>query len=191
MEKKLKLVAFLGSPRIGGNTDILLDKFLEGFKGEGEKIILNKLKISPCQNCESCFKDGNCIIRDDMQEIYPKIVSADRIIIASPIFFMGLSAQTKLMIDRCQALWARKYILKNQVGKSNYQRKGIFISVGGRDKKNIFEGAIITIKAFFSVIEVEYAGELLFFGVDKKGIIKENSLALKEATILGEKFSIP
>lgn len=191
MEKNLRVIAFLGSPRIGGNTDILLEEFLKGVKNKGgvvEKIILNKLKISPCQNCSKCFKDGNCVIEDDMQLLYPKITSAERMVIASPIFFMGVSAQTKIMIDRCQALWARKYILKNKVSETCFSRKGFFISVCAINKKEIFEGAILTIKSFFRVIEVEYFGNLLFSGIDEKGAIKNHPTALRDSFTAGEKF---
>lgn len=189
MKDKLIAVAFLGSPRIGGNTDILLDKVIEGMKDKVniEKIVLNELKISPCQHCDGCLKDGNCVIQDDMQLIYPKIISANVIIIASPIFFIGLSAQTKAMIDRCQAIWARKYILKRKISDTN-ERYGFFISCGGMNKPDIFDGALLTIKAFFRVIDVKYKGELLFYNVDKKGEIVNHPTALHDALDIGKKI---
>src|SRR3989338_614183 len=101
-----------GSPRIGGNTNLLLDKALEGAKNKGakiEKVILNKLKIVPCQECEVVRDDGTCKIEDDFQPLYDKIKKADAIILASPIFFGSLSAQTKIMIDRFQCYWRYKY----------------------------------------------------------------------------------
>ena len=101
----MNILGINGSPRIGGNTDILLDKALEGAKDKGaviEKIILNTFKFSPCQECENIKDDGTCIVEDDMQIIYKKIEEADAVILASPIFFGSLSAQTKMMIDRFQ-----------------------------------------------------------------------------------------
>jgi multimeric flavodoxin WrbA len=95
----------------GGNTDILLDKVLEGARNRGantEKVILNTLKFSPCQECEKVREDGTCRIKDDMQPLYEKIKKADALILASPIFFGSLSAQTKMMIDRFQCLWLAK-----------------------------------------------------------------------------------
>lgn len=187
MENLSKIVAFLGSPRLDGNTDILLNKVIEGIKDkEVEKIILNKLKITPCQHCDGCKKEGKCVVEDDMQLLYPKIIGADKIIIASPIFFMGLSAQTKALIDRCQVLWVRKYILGNF---SSPLRKGLFLAVGGVNKPNIFEGAKITVKIFFKVINVDYTDELLFSGVDKKGAIKNHPTAEKDAFLLGQRFA--
>ncbi len=192
MENLSRIFAFLGSPRLGGNTDILLNKVIEGIKvGRKnfeivQKIILNTLKITPCQHCDGCKKEGNCVIEDDMQLLYPKIISADKIIIASPIFFMGLSAQTKAFIDRCQALWVRKYILGNF---SLPLRKGLFLAVGGMNKPNVFEGAKITVKIFFKVINVDYTEELLFYGIDEKGAIKNHASAEKDAFLLGQRFA--
>ena len=111
----MKVLGINGSPRIGGNTDILLDKVLEGAESRGaqtEKVILNRLKFSPCQECENMRDDGTCLVEDDMQPLYKKIGEADAIVLASPIFFGSLSAQTKMMVDRFQCLWRAKYILK-------------------------------------------------------------------------------
>ena len=111
----MKIVAFQGSPRLGGNTDILLEETLKPVKEAGHEIVmfkLNYMRIKPCQDCGSCDKTGKCIIEDDMEQIYQAILEADRIILASPIFFFALSAQTKAMIDRCQAFWCEKYLMK-------------------------------------------------------------------------------
>ena len=111
----MRVLGIMGSPRIKGNTDLLLDEALRGAQSQGaevEKIIVDELKIAPCREYYSCLKDGNCAIRDDMDDIYPKLLGADGVIVASPIFFYGLTSQVKALIDRCQALWSRKYILK-------------------------------------------------------------------------------
>jgi len=179
----------MGSPRIKGNTDLLLDEALRGAESKGaevEKIIVDQLKISPCREYYGCQKDGNCVIRDDMDDIYPKLLNADRVIVASPMFFYGLSSQIKALIDRCQALWVRKYVLKQNPPDSG--RKGIFISVGATQGKQLFDGSILTVKYFFRAIGVEYAGELLVRGVDKKGEIKEQQTALSAAFELGKKL---
>jgi len=110
----MKVLGVMGSPRIVGNTDLLLDAALNGARSEGaeaEKIIIDKLNISPCREYYGCLKDGNCVIRDDMDSLYPKLLEADCIVIASPMFFYGVTAQLKAVIDRSQALWARKHVL--------------------------------------------------------------------------------
>ena len=184
----MKVLGIMGSPRIKGNTDLLLEEALKGAKSQGaevEKIVVDKLKISPCKEYLGCFKDGNCVIRDDMDDIYPKLLGADVVIIASPMFFYGVSSQAKALIDRCQALWARKHILKQSLPNSG--RKGAFIAVGATKGKRLFEGAILTVKYFFEAIGVEYADELLIRGVDARGEIKEYPIALSDAFELGKR----
>jgi multimeric flavodoxin WrbA len=184
----LKVLGIMGSPRIKGNTDLLLEAALKGAKSQGaevEKIVVDKLKIAPCKEYLGCFKDGNCVIRDDMDEIYPKLLGADVVVIASPMFFYGVSSQAKALIDRCQALWARKHILKQSL--PNGGRKGAFIAVGATKGKRLFEGAILTVKYFFEAIGVEYADELLIRGVDARGEIKEHPIALSDAFELGKR----
>jgi len=179
----------MGSPRIKGNTDLLLDEALKGARGQGaevEKVIVDKLNIAPCREYYGCVKDGNCVIRDDMDNIYPKLLAADRVIVASPIFFYGLTSQVKALIDRCQALWARKYILKQSLPDSD--RKGAFIAVGATRGKKLFDGSILTVKYFFKAISVEYVDELLVPGVDKRGEIKEHPTALSDAFELGRRL---
>jgi len=184
----LKVLGIMGSPRIKGNTELLLDEALEGARSqqaEVEKIVVDKLKITPCREYYGCLQDGNCVIRDDMDDIYPKLLGADAIIVASPIFFYAVSAQMLAFISRCQALWARKYVLKNM---DVPLRKGAFIAVGATRGKNLFEGPILTVKYFFKAINVEYADELLIRGVDKRGEIKEHPTALADAFEVGKRL---
>ncbi|MBE0479759.1 MAG: flavodoxin family protein [Dehalococcoidia bacterium] len=182
-------LGIMGSPRIRSNTDILLDEALRGAQTEGavtEKLLVGKMNIAPCKEYYGCLRDGNCVIRDDMDLVYPKLLSADVVIVASPIFFYGLTAQVKALIDRGQALWARKYVLKQ--APPNSTRKGAFIGVGATRGKNLFEGSALTLKYFFSAIGVSYAGEVLVRGVDEKGEIRKHPEALAEAFELGKRL---
>jgi multimeric flavodoxin WrbA len=120
-----------------------------------------------------------------MQQVYVKLMEADHIILASPMFFYGLTSQVKALIDRCQALWVRKYVLK-QIQPRTTERKGVFISVGATKGKRLFDGAILTLKYFFDAINVQYSAELLVRGVEKKGEIKKHPTALSEAFQIGE-----
>lgn len=187
----MKVLGIMGSPRIKGNTDLLLDEALKGARSEQaevEKIVVDKLEIAPCREYYGCLRDGNCVIRDEMDDIYPKLLSADAIIVASPIFFYAVSAQVLTFISRCQALWARKYILKN-LGVP--LRKGAFIAVGATRGKNLFEGPVLTVRYFFKAINAEYADELLIRGIDKRGEIKEHPTALADAFELGKRLAMP
>ena len=185
----MRVLGIMGSPRIKGNTDLLLDEALRGAQSQGaevEKIIVDKLNIAPCREYYGCLKDGNCAIRDDMDDIYSKLLNADRVIVASPIFFYGLTSQIKALIDRCQALWVRKYILNQNLPDSG--RKGAFMAVGATRGKQLFDGSILTVKYFFKSIGVEYVDELLVRGVDKRGEIKQHPTALSDAFELGRRL---
>jgi multimeric flavodoxin WrbA len=188
----MKVLGILGSPRKGGNTELLLEEALKGAEAEGaevERLRLTDYNIIPCKECLACFKDGNCIILDDMAKIYPKLLEADIIVLASPIFFYGVTAWAKGLIDRCQALWARKYQLKDpSFGKEGRKRKGFFISVGGTKGQKTFEGAILTAKYFFDVLNAEYAGELVLREVDAKGDVLKHPEALQQAFEAGRKL---
>jgi multimeric flavodoxin WrbA len=188
----MKVLGILGSPRKGGNTELLLEEALKGAEAEGaevERLRLTDYNIIPCKECLACYKEGNCIILDDMAKIYPKLLEADIILLASPIFFYGVTAWAKALIDRCQALWSRKYHLKDpSYGKEGRKRKGFFISVGGTKGQKTFEGAILTAKYFFDVLNAEYAGELVLREVDAKGDVLKHPGALQQAFEAGKKL---
>ena len=186
----MKVLGIMGSPRIKGNTDLLLDEALKGAQSqhaEVEKIIVDKLKITPCREYYACLNDGKCVIKDDMDDIYQKILDTDVIIAASPIFFYTVSAQIMLLISRCQALWARRYVLKNL---DIPMKKGAFISVGATKGQKLFDGPKLTMKYFFEAINAEYTEELLVKGVDKRGEIKDHPTALTDAYELGKRLVI-
>jgi multimeric flavodoxin WrbA len=188
----LKVLGIFGSPRRGGNTEILLEETLKGAEKEGasiERLYLDDLTITPCKECHGCDDTGKCILLDDMEKIYPKLLEADVVILASPIFFYGVTAWAKALIDRSQALWARKYLLKDpSLGREGKKRKGFFISVGATKGPKVFDGAILTVKYFFDVLNAEYAGELVFRGVEAKGDILKHPEALPKAVEAGRKL---
>ncbi len=180
----------MGSPRIAGNTDLLLDEALNGAQSQGakvEKIVVGSLNIAPCREYYGCLRDGNCVIRDDMDGIYPKLLDADVVIVASPMFFYGLTSQLKALIDRCQALYVRRYVLNQN--PPNSARKGAFIAVGATRGEKLFDGSILTVKYFFQSIGVKYVDELLVRGVDRRGAIKEHQTALSDAFELGRRLA--
>jgi multimeric flavodoxin WrbA len=187
----MKVIAFLGSPRKDGNTDLLLQEAIKGIESSGltVKIFrLNLMNIKPCQNCGGCDETGECIINDDMTEIYPEIRTADRIILASPIFFFTVSAQTKILIDRCQSFWCEKYLLRKPISEGEFGRKGLLLLAGGMKKEIGIQCAETTVKAFFRTISVPGHNTLWYLGVDAKGAILEHPTALKEAFEAGRKL---
>ncbi len=103
----MNILALMGSPRIGGNTDTLLSELLRGAQSVGaavEKIVLNKQKIGGCQACDGCRKTGRCRVGDDMQPLYDKLLAADVLVLGTPVYFWGPTAQLKPFVDRWYAL---------------------------------------------------------------------------------------
>lgn len=190
----MKLLAVAGSPRRRGNTDLLLAELVKGAQERGaevETIVLQGLKFSTCLHCDSCLKTGVCKLKDDMQAIYDKMNAADVIVVASPVHFAGVTAPLKAMIDRCQCLWARKYVLKLPPLTPEKKRRGFFISVAGTRFKNMFEPSTAIIKNWFHVINIEYAGDLLVSGIDEKGDILKRPDLLQQAHEWGRRLAEP
>jgi multimeric flavodoxin WrbA len=171
-----KILILNGSPRKNGNTEHLTKMVSDGLTQAGadvQQFRLADLNIHPCIGCGNCEAKGLCIFDDDMQMLYKHIADADIIILASPIYFYGLTAQLKSCIDRCQALWSRKYILKKPVS-TRKNRKGYLISVAASSGKKVFEGAILTARYGLDAMDVPYRGALLYAGVDTKGAITKH-----------------
>jgi hypothetical protein len=188
----IKVLAFAGSPRRFGNSEILLDWVLAEMGKEPDvtidKIVLTESDIHPCRGCNACEVLNQCVQRDEMDIIDGKIIAADCIILAAPIFCMGISAQAKALVDRAQVFRSRKYVLKlpvvppERVGK----RLGVFLSTAGQTWDHVFDGAIPSVKCFFHVIEVKDRDihYLLVNGVDKSGEISAHPTAQRDAVQL-------
>ena len=190
----MNILAFLGSPREGGNTELLLKEAVKGIEESGVQVqtfTLNTMNIMPCQNCGGCDETGICIYEDDMTQVYEAIRTCDRIILASPIFFSALSAQIKMMIDRCQAFWCEKYLLKKPIPTGIHGRKGLLLLVGGMKKEIGMQGmqcAGTSAKAFFRTISVPEHKTLGYTGVDAKGAISIHPTALTDAYEAGKEL---
>jgi multimeric flavodoxin WrbA len=188
----MKVLGIAGSPRKGGNTDTLLARFLEGAASRGAEIKTLRvcdLKIRGCMHCDACLAKGECRVQDDMQMVYQELAAADRLVIASPLQFMSVPSELKALIDRCQALYARKYVLKVPPLGDKRERKGFLISVGGRRTiPNLFEAEIVTIKTLFRNMDVIYAGDLLVPGIDANGDILKHPDVMEQAFTAGQKF---
>ena len=185
-----QIVAIYGSPRRRGNTATLLKHAVQGAVDAGaqvDEIILRDLKISPCLEIYACKKEGRCAIKDDFQQVVDQILSAKGLILASPIFFYTVSAHTKILMDRCQSLWVKKYwIDKVPFGQWEPKRKGLFISVGATKGKKLFDGTLLTVKYFFDVLDTELCRSLLYRGMDLEGDVLKYPEYLEEAYEAGK-----
>ena len=181
-----------GSPHRHGNTETLLDKFLDGAHEAGaavEKVVLRDLLYSPCRGCNACHKTGDCIIQDDAIGLYEKILAADCIAVASPIYTMGITAELKGFIDRGQYLWARKFVLKTLYFTDEHikRHKGIFVSTAGLGWDRVFDGAFPVITALFNSVGFEYYDNIIANDMDQFGGIRQHPTALSEAYEKGQK----
>ncbi len=185
----IKVLAFAGSPRRGGNSETLLDWFLEAMRKEPEveieKIAIIEANINPCRGCNLCEKLNRCVQRDGMDVIDEKIIAADLIILAAPIFCMGINAQAKALIDRAQVFRSRKYVLKLPIVpvERKGKRIGVFLSTAGQTWEYVFDAAIPSVRCFFNVIEVRERDirYLMVNGVDEKGAIATHPNARTDA----------
>ena len=186
------ILAIYGSPRREGNTSVLLKQAVQGARDAGadiEEITLRDLKMSPCLEIYGCRKTGRCAIEDDFQSLYDKMLSAKGLMLASPIFFYTVSAHTKILMDRCQSLWVKKYwIDKMQEGESSPTRLGLFVSVGATKGKRLFDGTLLTIRYFFDALDMKLWRALLYRGLDFKGDVLKHPDYLKEAYGAGKDF---
>ena len=185
----MNVLGLAGSPRRGSNTDILLAEVLRGAASRGAEtktVVACNLNVMACQNCDACLSTGACPFGDDMPRVYKDLAWADRLVLAMPLHFMGAPSQIKALIDRTQALWVKKYLLKQPPLGDKRVRRGLFVSVGGRTGERLFDGAISTAKAFFASLDVEYAGIIAHAGIEKRAEMLAHPEALQEAFAAGE-----
>ena len=167
------IVAVYGSPRRKGNTATLLRRSVQGARDEGaevEEVVLRDLNMSPCLEIYACKETGRCAIQDDFQELYDRFLACRGVMLASPVFFYTVSAHTKIMMDRCQSLWVKRYWLdKMPFGSPSARRKGLFISVGATRGKRLFDGTLLTVRYFFDALDMVLWRSLLYRGLDFQG----------------------
>lgn len=183
----MKMLVVLGSPRKNGNSETLAKKVAEGIeKGGGtvEYIRLNDLHIRPCQGCGGCDKTGICVLKDDLTPLFEVVDAADRLLLVSPVYFYGLSGQCKIFGDRFQSRWARRYLLKERFREDD-GRKGYLLSTAATTGPKIFDCSILTTRYIYDAMDVEYGGELLVKGVDKRKAVLEVPDAMERAEQFG------
>lgn len=181
------VIAILGSPRRNGNSATLAENVILGAKSMGAMVdtfFLHGMKIKPCDACNICHEDINaeCVINDDMQKLYPKLRQADALIIASPIYWFTVSAQTKLFIDRCYALGnSEGYALKGK-------RIGIVLTF--EDSDPFVSGAVNAIRTLqdaFAYVGAPIIG-MVYGRASVPGEIANNSELMDKAFGLGKQL---
>jgi multimeric flavodoxin WrbA len=183
------VVAFLGSPRKKGNSAVLAKQIIYGVKSVGAKVetvYLNGLDIKPCQGCYACKKKNStgCAVDDDMQSLYPKLVESDAWVIASPVYWFNMSAQTKIFMDRCFALW------NDDPERNPIYRKRIAIAMSYGDSDPFSSGCVNALRSFQDAYR--YAGAkivgMVYGSAEKPGEIALNAELMAAAEELGKKL---
>jgi arsenate reductase (thioredoxin) len=166
-----------GSPRKKGNSELLLAMFMQALERQGvrtQTLPVCRLELQPCLELLACEKNGFCPIKDEMDaRVYSLLRQADIVVAASPVFFYNVTAQLKALIDRCQAFWARKYLLKLK-DPGAFARRGFLLAVGASGGKQLFDGLHLTAKYFFDAIDAEYAGHLVYRNIESRGAIQNH-----------------
>jgi multimeric flavodoxin WrbA len=185
----MKVLGVLGSPRVGGNSDILLDEALAGAKDGGaqvEKIILAQRKISGCLDCDQCDETGVCAIKDDMTEIYEKILESDAIIHSVPVYFWSMTSQMKAYLDR----WCAFFDANWRWHKHIYPRmkeKGIaVITVCGDPDVHTADPVVSSFKNTAKFAKLRWIGAVQASAA-AKGEIERDQRAKRSSYELGRK----
>ncbi|MCX6089688.1 MAG: flavodoxin family protein [Candidatus Atribacteria bacterium] len=167
----MEVVAIYGSPRRGGNSEVMMDTFLQEVNPSDRvnRIVASQLHLGFCRGCRSCENTGHCVQKDDMSQVVEFLLLADRVVVSSPVFFYAFPSSLKVLIDRIQVLWSRKYLLKEEMKP----KKGFLLAVGATKGKKLFDGIILTTRFFFDGFGCKYSGECVFRGYDKKGEIAD------------------
>ena len=167
-----------GSVRRGGNTELLVQSFAEGARKNNsvEIVSVADFKVNPCIGCNSCFnrEENDCSQNDDMTKVYEKLKSTDILVIASPVYFYGISAQLKAMIDRLHTPMRNSFPIK----------KLALILVGAASLPEMFDAIKVQYRLALNFFGLEDAGTVLVRGAKEKGDVK-NTDGLKEAYELG------
>jgi multimeric flavodoxin WrbA len=189
MQNEKRVVVLLGSPRKKGNSTVLANQIINGAESCGamvESIYLNGLTIKPCQGCYACQKpdSSGCVVDDDMQTVYPKLQAADTWVIASPVYWFSMSAQTKLFMDRCFALF------NEAVEKNGFLNKQIAIAMSYGDTDVFNSGCVNALRSFqdaYGYAGAKIAG-MVYGSAEEPGEIESNTTLMKQAEELGKKL---
>jgi multimeric flavodoxin WrbA len=186
------IVAIAGSPRRGGNTDLLLEAAAQGALEEGAQVEVlrpSEMQFSPCLHCGGCATTGVCVLHDEMEPVYGLIERLDGMILASPVYFANVTAQVKALIDRAQALWARKYLLHQPLSADGKPRPVLFLSALGSDARSHITSTRATVKAFIDSFDGQYE-ELIFPRVEQAAEIADHWTALPQAHAAGAELAV-
>ena len=178
-----------GSPREGGNTDLLLDEALRGAEEGGArtvKLALRRLRIAPCNGREEAAAGEPCAVRDGMREVFAAVRGAGAVVLASPIYFGSVSAQMKTMIDRFQCVWLAEH--RRGIRLFPGERVCGFIACAAGDRRDFFKNARQVVRNWAATAHARLCEELYCPGVEDKGVVAGMPETLRAARALGARL---
>jgi multimeric flavodoxin WrbA len=180
------VLCIAGSPRRHGNSEQMLDALAAGVRAEGARVVrlvASEAGVKWCRGCNACSKTGQCVQRDGMDAVYEMLDGADAIVVATPVYFATVPAVLKLIFDRCQPYWARRYVLGEPAPA--LKRPGAILVVGGGGDPYGTACAVTVVRSAFAVLSV--SGETLVecVGPDAARDIAERPEALEQARRTG------
>lgn len=184
------IIAIAGSARRHGNTETILDKALDGMKAAGEdvevqKIVPRQMSITPCRSCNACWETGQCVVHDEMQDMYTRFCEADHIVMAAPLYFTSLPGHVKVFIDRFQCFWVRSY----RLGKPPQPRRtGAFFCVGAMDRPRYYESTLTIVKTWLSTLNVSCPVSRFFPELDDRNDVQKRDDYLADALQAGREL---
>ena len=182
-----KILAIAGSARRHGNSDTLLEKALEGIReaepgAEIETLIPYQLAITPCRSCDGCFKTGRCVVKDELQELYPRFEACDHLVVASPLYFTSVPGHLKVLIDRFQCYWARRTLLEDP---PQPRRSGMFLCVGAMTRQRYYKSALTVVKTWMLELNMACAVSRFYPGLDGRKDVQTRADYLEDARQAG------
>jgi len=190
----VKAVVIAGSPRHDGNSDILAGRLAAGLRAGGadvELISAREMRVGGCLACYHCARTGQCIQKDDMQHLYELLLDSHRVCLVTPIFFCQVPSICQAIIERGQALWARKYMRGERPPFLQYPRQGLAVAVGGTRGNKVFDGLRCAAHYWFDTMDISQYHVLTYGNVDEKGAILGRPEALEEVYQAGRALSMP
>lgn len=181
-----RIMCIAGSPRRHGNSSRLLDACMAGIEAAGgitDALVLAQTPVDQCRGCNACSRDGVCVMKDVMTEVYPRLDSADAFVIATPVFFATVPGTLKALYDRCQPYWARRYVLGME--RRAHRRPGALLLVGGGGDPYGTGCAETPTRSVLGVLDSEMTYSLVVEGPDRPADIEAYPEELTRAEEIG------
>ena len=190
----VRAVVIAGSPRKGGNSDILADRLLAGLREGGaavESLHARDLKVGHCRACYYCSRTGQCIQEDDMQRLYGLFLNSHRICLVTPVFFCQTPSITQAIIERSQTLWTRKYHRHEAIPPLEHPRRGLIVGVGGTRGPRVFDSLRCLARFWLNTMGISEYQVLTYNNVDERAAILQHPDYLQQVYEAGLSLAAP